>query len=99
MSDPRIDRYKTALAKVNAVLYEVWAPIGLVGALPRDEYESYAVRCLSLLASGAQEAEVAAYLVAAGAGLANDPASHAKQSAEAAGQLMQYQGEAGAIAP
>jgi endonuclease YncB( thermonuclease family) len=99
VSDPRIDRYNAALAKVNAVLYEVWTPIGFVGGLPRDEYETYAVRCLSLLVSGAGEQELAAYLVSAGAALAVDPASHAKQSAEAARQLMQYQREAGAIAP
>ena len=98
MSDPRIDRYKTALAKVNAVLYESWAPIGFVGGLPRDEYETYAVRCLSLLASGAEEKEIAAYLVSAGAGLADDPTLHSERSAAAATELEQYRGEVLGIA-
>ncbi len=32
MSESKIDnRYNAALAKVSAVLYEVWAPIGFVG--------------------------------------------------------------------
>jgi hypothetical protein len=99
MSDSRIDRYNAALAKVSAVLYEVWAPIGFVGGLARDEYETYAVRCLSLLASGVEERALAGYLVSAGIALADDSASHAEQSAKAARQLMQYQGEARAIAP
>ncbi|MGE0333595.1 MAG: hypothetical protein AB7P37_23205 [Ramlibacter sp.] len=99
MSDPRIDRYKTALAKVNAVLYESWVPIGFVGGLPQDEYEAYAVRCLSLLASGAEEKDIAAYLVSAAAGLADDPALHVERSAAAASRLMRYKGEAHGIAP
>lgn len=99
MSDPQIDRYNTLLTKVNAVLYEVWAPIGFVGGLPRDEYERYAMRCLSLLSDGVQENELAAYLVSAGAGLSDDPASLVEQSAKAAHLLMQYLGGARAIKP
>ena len=98
MNDPRIERYKAALAKVNAVLYESWAPIGFVGGLPRDEYETYAVRCLSLLASGAEEKDIAAYLVSAGAGLADDPALHAERSTAVAIELAQYRGEVLGIA-
>jgi hypothetical protein len=97
--DSRIDRYNTTLAKVSAVLNEMWAPIGFVGGLPRDEYQAHAVRCLSLLSSGAEERELAAYLVAAGAALAGDSASHDEQAAEAARRLLQVQEEARGIAP
>jgi len=99
VSNVRFDRYAAALSKVNAVLYEVWAPIGFVGSLPRDEYETYAVRCVSLLAGGAREQELVAYLVSVGAGLGDGPAVLAEQSAEAAKHLMQYQREASAFAP
>jgi hypothetical protein len=99
VSNPQIDRYNTLLTKVNAVLYEVWAPIGFVGGLPRDEYEGYAIRCLSLLTGGVQEHELAAYLVTAGAGLSDDTDSLVEQSAKAARHLMQYLGDARAINP
>ena len=32
--------YDDLVAKVNRVLYDEWAPIGFVGALPGDEYET-----------------------------------------------------------
>jgi len=63
MSDPRYKKYKAVKAEVNEVLYNDWAPIGFVGALPKDEYETYAVRVVSMLASGASELEIEKHLL------------------------------------
>lgn len=62
MSDTRPQKFKAVVAAVNDVLYTDWAPIGFTGLLPKDEYESYAIRVVSLLASGAEDDEIAEYL-------------------------------------
>lgn len=62
MADPRTRRFKTIVAEVNDVLYTDWAPIGCAGLLPKDEYEPYAIRVVSLLASVAEDVEIANYL-------------------------------------
>jgi hypothetical protein len=62
VSSPRVRRYKKVVANVNELLYREWAPIGFVGLLPKDEYEEYAVRVVSLLAAGGGSDEIAAYL-------------------------------------
>ncbi|MEP6634619.1 MAG: hypothetical protein ABJA62_10480 [Luteimonas sp.] len=62
MSKPRTDGFKTVVAAVNDVLYNDWDPIGFAGALPLDEYQSYATRVVSMLASGADRDELATYL-------------------------------------
>ncbi len=75
MSDPRAEKFKAAVAAVNEVLYNEWAPIGFIGGLPQDEYESYAIRVVSMLASGADEAELAAYLARTGAAISGNEMS------------------------
>src|ERR1043165_1136042 len=62
MSDLHAKKFKAVVADVNEVLHSDWAPIGFVGLLPKDEYESYAIRVVSLLASGATDDEIANYL-------------------------------------
>lgn len=69
------ERFESVLAAVNEVLYNDWAPIAFVGALPRDEYESYAIRVISLLASGAKEPDIANYLATIGASITGDALS------------------------
>lgn len=41
--------------KVNAVLYDVWDPIGVNTCAPRDEYESYVPEILAALQAGESE--------------------------------------------
>jgi hypothetical protein len=60
------DKFKSLLTAINEVLYNDWAPIGFVGALPRDEYESEAMRIFSMLASGGSESDIAHYLMTSG---------------------------------
>jgi hypothetical protein len=60
------DKFKSLLTAINEVLYNEWAPIGFVGALPRDEYESEAMRIISMLASGGSESDIAQYLMTSG---------------------------------
>jgi hypothetical protein len=72
MGKLRTAKFRAVLAQVNRVLYEDWAPIGFVGALPRDEYESYAMRVVSLLAAQATEEQVAAYLASAAEAITGD---------------------------
>jgi hypothetical protein len=62
VADLRVQRFKTIVSEINEVLYNEWAPIGFIGLLPKDEYERYAVRVVSLLASGAGDDEIAKYL-------------------------------------
>ena len=51
--------------RVDAVLWEVWDPIG-INDVPeaRDEYSSYAPRLTGLLRSGATDAEIERHLAA-----------------------------------
>lgn len=93
MSDPRTTPFKLALARVNELLNDEWAPIG--GA-PSDEYESYAVRVLSMLASGSNELEIAEYLAGIGASLAGEDFSG--QSREVASRLVKMRGDISGIA-
>ena len=65
MTDPHVKKLKAVVAEVNDVLYNDWAPTGIVEGTPHDEYETYAMRVVSLLASGANEAALAAYLASA----------------------------------
>ncbi len=69
MSNPRNEKFKAVVAGVNEVLYNDWAPIGFIDGLPKDEYESYAVRVVSMLAAGASEDELAAYLANTGSAI------------------------------
>jgi hypothetical protein len=62
--------FKSLLAAVNEVLYTDWAPIGFVDALPRDEYESEALRIISMLAAGGNEPDIAQYLSTTGSAMA-----------------------------
>ena len=64
MTDSKAQEYKSAVYEVNRILYEEWAPIGSRGDLPLDEYESYAMRVVSMLAAGESEAEIVRYLLA-----------------------------------
>ena len=95
MSDPRTEKYKAVASRINEVLYEDWAPIGSCG-LPRDEYESYVPRVISLLASGASESELANYLAETGQAITGNVYSE-QQSVVVARKLMSFQGEADAI--
>jgi len=69
------NQFKSVLTEVNDLLYNEWAPIGFVGALPRDEYESYAIRIISMLAAGTNEAEIANYLATTGSSITGNPSS------------------------
>lgn len=73
MTDQRTAKVKALLKSVNEVLYNEWAPIGFVGELPKDEYQSYAMRVISLLSSGATEAELASYLATTGESILGTP--------------------------
>lgn len=66
MSNPRNEKFKEVVAAVNEVLYNEWAPMDFIGGLPKDEYESYAVRVVSMLAAGVCEDQLAAYLANTG---------------------------------
>jgi hypothetical protein len=98
MTDVRAHPYKTLLAKVNAVLYEEWDPIAS-GGLPRDEYESYAVRIVSMLVAEATDKDVTLYLLTVGAPLTDQKEEHAARVTEVVRHLMEFQEEARAIAP
>ena len=65
MAHPRVKKVQAVVAAVNDVLYNDWAPVGVVEGTPLDEYESYAMRIVSLLASGADEIALATYLASA----------------------------------
>lgn len=73
MSDRRAAKYKAVVAEVNAILYNEWAPIGFIGLLPEDEYETYATRVVSMLASGAEQEEIASYLARTAASITGSP--------------------------
>jgi hypothetical protein len=68
----RARKYKAIVADVNEVLYCEWAPLGFVGLLPKDEYEPYAVRVVSMLASGANVDELASYLATTAASVSGN---------------------------
>ena len=82
-ADPRTKRYRKLLAEVNAVLYNDWAPIGFKGQLPKDEYEPYAARIVSLLTRSCSEADLVALLSRTEAGLMAKPTSVARARAVA----------------
>lgn len=48
---------------VRHVLYEAWNPVA-VGGLPADEYDSYVWPIVRLLREGANDARLAAHLIA-----------------------------------
>ncbi|HRN82096.1 MAG TPA: hypothetical protein PK667_05830 [Nitrosomonas europaea] len=95
MNDPRTEKYKAVASRINEVLYEDWAPIGFCG-LPRDEYENYVPRVISLLASGVSESEIANYLAQTGQAITGSAYSE-QQSLVVAKKLMLFQDEANAI--
>ena len=88
--------YDDLVAKVNRVLYDEWAPIGFVGALPGDEYETYAVRVVSMLARGASEDDLAKYLtsIAAGFGMGFEAPSRT-----VAANIMDFKDQCRGLAP
>ena len=49
-------------AAISAILYEDWAPLGWMGLLPDDEYDSYIDDVYALLLGGASCAELAKHL-------------------------------------
>jgi hypothetical protein len=53
------DRWRKYGSEVSLILWAAWDPIG---AVPLDEYESYAPPVWRLLAEGASEMEIAAHL-------------------------------------
>ncbi len=95
MSDPRTEKYKAVSGHINEILYEDWAPIGVAG-LPHDEYESYVSGVISLLASGANESEVAGYLCRTGEAITGY-AYPQEQSLSVAKKLMSYKEAVNAI--
>jgi hypothetical protein len=97
MSDRRVQKFREVLCEVNDLLYEEWAPIGLVGSLPRDEYETYAMRVVSMLADGASEIEIARYLVRTAEAITGQPAS-GENSESVAKQLIEFREAARGIA-
>ena len=97
MGDQRTKRFKTLLAEINSVLYEEWAPIGFVGLLPRDEYESCAAHVVSLLASGASEIDLAKYLAETEAAITGNSSS-ASSAQPVAARLMFFKEAANVIA-
>ena len=97
MTDPRTSKFRAVLKSVNEVLYNEWAPIGFVGGLPKDEYESYAMHVISLLSSGATEAELASYLALTGESILGTPI--AVESVQGvARRLIEFREDARAIA-
>jgi hypothetical protein len=82
-ADARTKRYKKLLAEVNEVLYNDWAPIGFKAHLPKDEYEPYAARIVSLLSKACSEDQLTALLSRTEAGLTARPTSTRKVRAVA----------------
>lgn len=97
MNDARVEKFRAVLRDVNELLYVEWAPIGFVGALPKDEYESYAMTLVSMLAGSASEAEIAAYLVGTAQAITGDPGDEATAVAVAK-RLAEYREVVRAIA-
>ena len=98
MGDRRAERFKTLLAEINVVLYTEWAPIGFVGELPLDEYESYAAHIILLLASGAGETDLATYLSKTGLAITGNSFGPASVR-DVAERLMTFKDAANVIAP
>jgi hypothetical protein len=82
-ADPRTKRYKKLMGEVNQILYNDWAPIGFKGYLPKDEYEPYAARIVSLLSKACTEDQLVALLSQTEAGSTARPTSTRKVRAVA----------------
>lgn len=56
---------EAAAGMVNTILFQQWDPIGLpdLPEAPRDEYSTYALTILGMLANGDRAAAIASYLV------------------------------------
>jgi hypothetical protein len=78
---------------VNKVLYEEWAPIGLVGALPRDEYEAYAMDLVTILAKQPSAEDVTEYLLQAECRILGD-VRYTSNCREVAERLLEFAHEA-----
>ena len=63
MGNQKTRFYKELVSAVNEILYADWAPIGSAGSLPKDEYEAYAAKIVSMLISGASKEEIAGRLL------------------------------------
>ncbi|MEN3111140.1 hypothetical protein ACFONG_04690 [Uliginosibacterium paludis] len=97
MSNPRNEKFRAVVAAVNEVLYNEWAPIGFIDGLPKNEYESYAIRIVSMLAAGTDANKLAAYLAETGSAISGHAATQSS-SLPVAQRSACFAKEAGEIA-
>jgi hypothetical protein len=74
---------------IRAILYEDWAPFGFIEDLPRDEYDAYIGAVYRLLASGANEVQVAEHLAEVERGSFGYTEASAARNLNAAKKLCQ----------
>ena len=53
--DNRSRRAREIYSAINDILYSYWDPIGMRGALPKDEYEAYVGKVYRALVDGKSE--------------------------------------------
>jgi hypothetical protein len=65
MDDAQRNRAREIQGAIRAILYHEWDPIGVRGAAPEDEYDSYIGGVYRILTSSRSEDELVAYLAKA----------------------------------
>ena len=76
---------------IRQILYKDWSPIGFVGLLPKDEYDSYIGRVYRILASSRSEQELIEYLANTGddiVGAAHTPSENFEHLKPVARKLL-----------
>jgi hypothetical protein len=92
MTDTRDKRAAEIQDAIRQILYRDWSPIGFVGLLPKDEYDSYIGPVYRILASSRSEQELIEYLARTGddiVGAAHTPSGHYEHLRPVARKLLE----------